>query len=147
MSPLRGFEIVFVHLSTGLHPWLQHAVPSGLTCSRPVTTSEAKRCRLAKGGRVLAHAGQRQEHFHVLLRRQAAATGDEESDAGRGHQPQRTGRPSFGPAGLTNRSKMRCKANSAQKQKTRNSPSENRDLLRVTEGTRTPDPWNHNPVL
>ena len=42
MSPLRGFAIALEHLATGLHPWLQHTVPSGLTCSRPGATWEPK---------------------------------------------------------------------------------------------------------
>ena len=37
MLALRGL-LVLVHLTTGLHPWLQHAVPSGLTRSRPFAT-------------------------------------------------------------------------------------------------------------
>ena len=32
MSPLRGLLIVLIKRTTGLHPWLQRAVPSGLTC-------------------------------------------------------------------------------------------------------------------
>ena len=40
---------------------------------------------IEEGGRLLAHAGQRQEHLDVLLRREAAATaGDEQPDAGGG---------------------------------------------------------------
>ena len=35
MSPLRGLLVVLGHSTTGLHPWLQHTVPSGLTCLRP----------------------------------------------------------------------------------------------------------------
>ena len=49
-------------------------------------------------GRGLAHAGQRQEFLHALLRRaRGAASGDAEPDAGGADRPQRSRRPAFRP--------------------------------------------------
>ena len=36
LSPLRGFACLLIFRSTGLHPWLQYAVPLGLTSLRPI---------------------------------------------------------------------------------------------------------------
>ncbi|MEO8409280.1 MAG: type I restriction endonuclease [Propionivibrio sp.] len=50
--------------------------------------------RGAQGRHRLAHPRVRQEYFHGVFCRQAdAAAGDAEPDAGRGHRPQRPGRP------------------------------------------------------
>ncbi|MEL7496705.1 MAG: hypothetical protein AAFN77_03800 [Planctomycetota bacterium] len=40
-----GLRIAFDPRSTGLHPWLQHTVPSGLACSRPIALWEPERWR------------------------------------------------------------------------------------------------------
>ena len=48
---------------------------------------------------------------------------------------------------LESRGVLGHKRKNAQQAKTQKKPGKNRALLRVTEGIRTPDPWNHNPVL
>ncbi len=64
-------------------------------------------------GRGLAHAGQRQEFLHALLRRaRGAASGDAEPDAGGADRPQRSRRPAFRPVPAlrtTSSARRRCR--------------------------------------
>ena len=48
LSPLRGFACLLTFRSTGLHPWLQRAVPLGLTSLRPI--DKWKSLRGSRGG-------------------------------------------------------------------------------------------------
>ncbi len=54
MSPLWGFALVSISQSTGLHPWLQHAVPSGLSAKTAIVDQPTNQIA---SQRVIEHMG------------------------------------------------------------------------------------------